>query len=136
RRRLGERVVRPIRSRSRRIRRDALIRFDWLLLEAVRLERSRFEIVRLELRLVSVLAAPEIARLGPSHDGNVGDRLWPKLDDPRLDLRIDAAQQRTDIEIEHRAIAVDDPAGLGPRRQRVERALLERLNHLDPCGKS
>ena len=77
---------------------------------------------------------PKIDGLGRRHDRNVGDRLRPELDDSRLDLRIDAPEQRPDVEIEHRAIAVDHAAGLGPWRQRIERALLERLHHLDPRG--
>ena len=66
--------------------------------------------------------------------GTSGIGFGRKLDDPRLELRIDAPEQRPHIEIEQRAIGVDHPAGLGPRRQRVERALLERLHHLDARG--
>jgi hypothetical protein len=62
----------------------------------------------------------------------IGHRLRLKLDDPRFELGIDAPQERADIEIENGAIGIHHAAGLGPRRQRIERPLLERLHHLGP----
>jgi hypothetical protein len=81
----------------------------------------------------------EIPALGRHHDGKVGKRFRLELHDPRLELRIDAPEQRPDIEIEQRAIGIHDAAGLGPRRQRIKRSLLERLHHVgagsEPRGK-
>jgi hypothetical protein len=72
----------------------------------------------------------EIPALGRQHDGNVGKRFWLEFHDPRLELRVDAPKQGTDIEIEQCAIGIHDAAGLGPGRQRIERSLLERLHHI------
>jgi hypothetical protein len=74
----------------------------------------------------------EISRLGRRHDGYVRHRLGLELDNPRLELRIDAPQERADIEIEERAIVIHDAAGLGPGRQRKERPMLKRLHHVGP----
>jgi hypothetical protein len=67
------------------------------------------------------------------HDGNIRHGFWPQLDDTGFKLRVDAPEQRARVEIEQRAIGVDHAAGLRPRRQRINRALFERLDHLDRC---
>ena len=80
----------------------------------------------------------EIPVLARHHHRNVGHRLRLELDNARFKLGVDAPQQRTHVEIEQRAIGIDHAAGLGPGRQRIERALLERLHHVgpgaEPCG--
>jgi hypothetical protein len=78
----------------------------------------------------------EIGMVGRRHHWNVGHCFWPKLDNAGFELRIDASEQGTDIEIEQRAISVHHAAGLGPRRQRIERALLERLHHVGARAQS
>jgi hypothetical protein len=70
----------------------------------------------------------ELVGVWRRHRGDIEHRLRLELDDPRLELSVDAPQQRAHVEIKHRAIGIDDPAGLGPGRQRMERALLERLH--------
>jgi hypothetical protein len=74
--------------------------------------------------------------VGRRHHWNVGHCFWPKLDNAGFELRIDASEQGTDIEIEQRAISVHHAAGLGPRRQRIERALLERLHDIGARAES
>ena len=70
------------------------------------------------------------------HHRHVGHLFRLELDDPRLELRIDAPEQRPHIEIEQRAIGVHHAAGLGPRRQCIKRALLERLHDVGPGPES
>jgi hypothetical protein len=82
------------------------------------------------------IAGSKIAGIGCRHDGDLRHGLRLKLDDPCLDLRIDAPQKRANIEIEHRAIGVDHAARFGPRRQRVECTLLERLHDFGPRSNS
>gem|GEM_PF-6385138 len=72
----------------------------------------------------------EIGTVARHHHRNVGHSLRPQLDDPRLKLGIDAPEQWADIEIEQRAVGIHYAASLRPRRQRIERALLERLHHI------
>jgi hypothetical protein len=81
-------------------------------------------------------AGPErkIGIVGGHHHWNVGHGLRPQLDDPCLKLGIDTPEQRTDVEIEQRAIGIHHAAGFGPRRQRIKRALLERLHHVGPSA--
>jgi hypothetical protein len=82
------------------------------------------------------IAGSKITGIGCRHDGNLRHRLGLKLDNPGLDLRIDAPQQRPNIEIEHRAIGIDHAARFGPRGQRVKRTLLERLHDFGPRSNS
>ena len=70
------------------------------------------------------------------HDRNIWHRLWPELDNSRFELGVDAPEQRTDVQIEQRAVSIHDAAGLCPRRQRIERTLLERLHHVDMRAES
>ena len=70
------------------------------------------------------------------HHRHVGHRFRLQLDDPRFELCVDAPEQRPHIEIEQRAIGVHHPAGLGPGRQRVKRALLERLHDIGTRAES
>jgi hypothetical protein len=72
----------------------------------------------------------EIGIVGRRHDRDVGHCLRPELDDASFELRIDAPEQGADVEIEQRAIGIHHAAGLGPRRQGIERALLKRLHHV------
>jgi hypothetical protein len=74
----------------------------------------------------------EIVGIARRHRGDIGHGLRLKLDDPRFELSIDPPQKRADVEIEHRAVGVDDPARLRPWGERMERALLERLHHFRP----
>jgi hypothetical protein len=47
----------------------------------------------------------------------------------RLDLGINAPQQRPDVEIEQEAVGIDHSARLRPWRQSVERTLFQRLHY-------
>jgi hypothetical protein len=116
-RRLGRRTLRPGR--------------DWI--------GRPFDIERRLARWRGLLIRPEcivgpeskIRRIiGRRHDRNGRHGLWPELDDARFELSVNAPKQWTDIEIEQRAVGVHDAASLGPRRQRIESALLERLHHV------
>jgi hypothetical protein len=51
-------------------------------------------------------------------------------------LRVNAPEQRADVEIEQQAVIIDDPAGLRPGRQGKQRPLFERLHDLHPRRKS
>jgi hypothetical protein len=64
------------------------------------------------------------------HEGDVGHRLRLKPHDARVDLGIDAAQQRPHIEVEQGAVGRYHAVGLGPWGQGIEGALLQRLHHL------
>ena len=68
------------------------------------------------------------------HDGDIRHSLRPKFNDSGFKLSVDAPKQRARVEIEHRAVSVDDAARLRPRRQRIKRALLKCLDHLDRGG--
>jgi hypothetical protein len=69
------------------------------------------------------------------HEGHVRHRFRRKPDDACVDLGIDAPEQRPHIEIEQGAVGRHHAIGLWPGRESVERALLERLNHLRSRGK-
>jgi hypothetical protein len=68
--------------------------------------------------------------VGGRHEGNVGHGLRLEPDHARVDLGIDAPQQRPHIKVEKRPVGRHYAIGLGPRRQGIERALLQRLHHL------
>jgi hypothetical protein len=86
-------------------------------------------------RLPQTVAGAEpsiVPRLG--HDGDIRHGFRPELDNSRFELRVDAPQQRAGVEIEQRTVGVHHTAGLGPGRQGVDGALLERLDNLNRSG--
>jgi hypothetical protein len=82
-------------------------------------------------RLVLVFALDVVRR---RHEGHVRHRFRREPDDAGVDLGIDAPQERPHIEIEQGAVGRNHAVGLGPWRQGIERALLERLHHLRARG--
>src|SRR5207244_4088033 len=68
----------------------------------------------------SAKAPAVLAALAAAADSAAG----PEPDPVSIEVR------GADVEIADRAIGIHHPAGLGPRRQGIERALLERLYHV------
>jgi hypothetical protein len=85
-------------------------------------------------RLGFALLDVAIHILGRRHEGHVGHRFWRKLDNSGFDLGIDAPQQGTHVEVQEGAIGRHHAAGFGPWGQRVYRALLEGLDHVQARG--
>ena len=71
---------------------------------------------------------------GRRHEGYVRHRFRREPDDACVDLGINAPQERPHVEIEQGAVGRHHAVGLGPWRQSIERALLQRLNHLGARG--
>ena len=71
---------------------------------------------------------------GRRHEGHVRHRFRREPDDACVDLGVDAPQQRSHIEIEQGAVGRHHAVGLGPWRQGIERALLQRLHHFGTRG--
>jgi hypothetical protein len=72
----------------------------------------------------------EISGIARRHGRDFGHGLRLKFHDACFELGVDPPEERANIEIEQGAIGIDHPAGLGPRRQRIEHALLEGLHNL------
>ena len=68
--------------------------------------------------------------VGGRHERDIGHGLRLEPDHACIDLGIDAPQERPNIEVEKRPVSRHHAIGLRPRRQGIERALLQRLDHL------
>jgi len=124
------RRLRPRRLRLRRLRlRRARLRLRCRLLLAIGPDRGLRHGRRLR-RLAGITITTGL-RL---HDGNIRHGFWPQFHDARFELRIDAPEQRSGIEIEERAVGIDHAAGLGPGRQGINCPLFKRFDHLNWGG--
>jgi hypothetical protein len=118
--RLGSRRRPPI---GRRLWRP-LLRRSWL----ARLHGEGLGGRRASLRWLGLVVALDV--LGGRHERHVRHRFRLEPDDACVDLGIDAPEQRPHVEIEQGPVGRDHAVCLGPRRQGIERALLQRLHHL------
>jgi hypothetical protein len=115
---IGRRLWRPLLRRSRLARLDG---------EGLGGRRAGLRWLRLVVAF-DVLGGYHV--LGGCHERHVRHRFRLETDDACVDLGIDAPEQRPHVEIEQGPVGRDHAICLGPRRQGIERALLQRLHHL------
>lgn len=131
------RLRRTLRVLPRRMRGTARLRPGILRLRRLLRGRPR-NVERIGRVGPGIIAGGKaiVACLGRRHHRHVGHLFRLQLDDAGFELRVDAPQQRSHIKIEQRAIGIHHATRLGPRRQCIERTLLERLHHVGSRSES